>query len=181
MDLKPQDIILLLKLVALGDKSLSINKLAVELGLSPSQVHGAAQRIVASKLAYKDQHAIRPNIANLREFLLHGLPYILLVKRGTLVRGIPTAHAAPPLNAQIVESEPPPVWPDANGEVRGLAFSPVHKSAPGAARRDSALYELLSLIDAIRGGRAREKALATDELNKRLDAYPARHDQVHES
>jgi len=176
MDLKPQDIVSLLKLISLGTNSLSINKLAVELGLSPSQVHGAVQRIVASKLAYKDRNAIRPNIANLREFLLHGLPYTLQVKRGSLVRGIPTAHAAPPLNLQIVDSEPPPVWPDANGDVRGLAFSPVHKSAPGAARRDAALYELLSLIDAIRGGRAREKALATDELNKRLDAYPAAHE-----
>jgi hypothetical protein len=175
MDIKPQDIIVLLKLVALGDRSLSINKLAIELGLSPSQVHAALQRTVACRLAYKDSDTVRPNISNLREFLLHGLPYVLHVKHGALVRGMPTAHAAAPLNAQIVDSEPPPVWPDANGEVRGLAFSPVHKSAPGAARRDSALYELLSLVDAIRGGRAREKALATEELEERLDAYPITH------
>jgi len=30
------------------------------------------------------------------------------------------------------------------------------------------LYELLALIDAIRAGRARERALAKAELNKRL-------------
>ena len=172
MDLKPQDIVVLLKLVVLAGKPLSINSLASELGLSPSQVHAAIQRLLAVKLAYKSDQKLLPHIENLRELLVHGLPYLLVVKRGSLVRGVPTAHAAPPLNSQIIDKEPPPVWPDANGEVRGLSFSPVHKSAPAAARKDPALYELLALLDAVRSGRAREKALAIKELNQRLDTYP---------
>jgi hypothetical protein len=61
-----------------------------------------------------------------------------------------------------------PVWPDPEGEVRGEELRPLYRSAPGAARKDPALYELLALVDAIRGGRARERNLAVEELKGRL-------------
>ncbi|NCB39610.1 MAG: hypothetical protein EOM80_12680 [Erysipelotrichia bacterium] len=48
------------------------------------------------------------------------------------------------------------------------AFMPLYKSVPKAAMADPYLYELLALVDAIRGGRAREKNLAVKELQKRL-------------
>ena len=64
-----------------------------------------------------------------------------------------------------------PVWTYPEGKVRGEAFSPIFRSAPEAAMRDSQLYQLLVLADAIRGGRARERALATRELTERLEAY----------
>jgi hypothetical protein len=79
-----------------------------------------------------------------------------------------TAHAAPPLKAQIVEGDLPPVWPDAKGNVRGVTFEPLHKSAPAAALKDPALYELLALLDAVRDGRVRERKLAEKELSARL-------------
>ena len=66
---------------------------------------------------------------------------------------MPTAHAAPPLKGQIIDGDLPPVWPDAEGKVRGVTFEPLHKAAPKAARKDPALYELLALIDAVRDGR----------------------------
>jgi len=62
----------------------------------------------------------------------------------------------------------PPVWPDPDGEVRGQSFSPLYKSVPKAAQEDDRLYELLSLIDAIRGGRARERQMAYGEIKKRM-------------
>lgn len=75
--------------------------------------------------------------------------------------GIPTAHAAPPLLAQIAPSpEPPPVWPAFEGSTRGIALIPIYPSAPAAALRDAALYENLALFDALRAGNARERALA---------------------
>jgi hypothetical protein len=52
-----------------------------------------------------------------------------------------------------------------------MAFSPLYKSAPKAAREDQALYELLVLIDALRGGRAREREAATAEIKNRLKTY----------
>lgn len=71
----------------------------------------------------------------------------------------------------MADEEPPPIWPDPEGEVRGIGFSPLAKSAPQAARLDPALYELLALVDAIRAGRARERDIAARELSKRLEAY----------
>jgi hypothetical protein len=73
------------------------------------------------------------------------------------------------LNARIVgSSEQPPVWPDPEGEVRGVGFEPLCKSAPKAARKDPVLYELLALVDALRDGRARERPIAERELSTRL-------------
>lgn len=170
--LKPQDVLVMLKLVALGKKTWSYSWLAESLGMSPSQLHSAVQRALAVQLAVKNEEIISPHIRNLEEFLVHGLKYAFVPEIGRLTRGIPTAYAAPPLDKHFAEStEPPPVWPAAEGTVRGVSFSPLYKLAPQAAQADLALYELLALVDAIRGGRARERALAIKELGKRLEKY----------
>ncbi len=172
MNLKPQDVLFLLKLVSIGKKPWTFNQLALELSMSPSEVHAAAKRTQAARLMIKGNESIYANITNLSEFLLRGLQYVFIPERGELNRGMPTAYAAPPLNSKIVSNdEPPPVWPDPEGEVRGESFSPLYKSAPVAAKNDAKLYELLSLVDSIRGGRARERELAKKELLKRLDQY----------
>ena len=89
--------------------------------------------------------------------------------RGEATRGTPTAYAAPPLSEQIAEgADLPPVWPDAEGKVRGLMLEPLHRAAPAAARKDPVLYELFALIDALRDGRARERQFSERELTARL-------------
>jgi len=172
MILKPQDVLVLLKLVAVGHKQWAYNRLAVELGMSPSEVHSAVKRALAARLAVQKDAVITPYISNLEEFIIHGLKYVFVPERGEMIRGMLTAHAAPPLNdIFILDNEPPPVWPDPNGKERGMAFSPLYKSVPKAAHLDQVLYELLVLIDAIRGGRARERDIAVKELKKRLKHY----------
>lgn len=174
MNLKPQDILFLLKLVVLGEKSWSFNRLALELGMSASEVHASAKRALAAKLAVKVKEGvnIRPNIPSLEEFLLHGIQYVFVPERGELTRGMPTAYAAAPLDSYFAvdNNEPPPVWPDPEGEVRGESFSPLYKSASVAAKNDPALYQLLALVDAIRGGCAREREIGKKELKKRMVA-----------
>lgn len=165
--LKPQDILVLLKLVVVGNKSWSYNRLAIELDMSPAEVHAACKRAVLARLAYKINNKIIPNKANLEKFIINGLPFVFYVERGEMVRGIPTAFAADPLNKDIVaDTEPLPVWPYEEGEIRGMSFKPLYKSAPKAAKNDKGLYELLVLVDAIRGGRAREKKIACDRLTE---------------
>lgn len=168
MNLKPQDVLFLLKLVALGKKHWSFNMLAVELGMSPSEVHAAAKRALAARLAVKEGDSIWPNMRNLGEFLEHGIQYVFVPERGELTRGMPTAYAAAPLDTILGSYEFPPIWPDPAGEVRGESFSPLYQSAPKAARNDAKLYRLLALVDAIRGGRAREREMAIKELKKIL-------------
>lgn len=175
MRLMPQDILFLLKVVAKGEQPWTYNSLAAELGLSPSEVHYAAKRAIASRLATRVGKDIRVHVRNLNEFLSHGIQYCFSPERGGISRGMPTAHAAAPLKDKFIAAdEMPPIWPDPDGEVRGESFTPLHKSAPYAAKNDSRLYALLALVDAIRGGSAREKAAARKELERRLSQYGKR-------
>ncbi|HEY8249629.1 MAG TPA: hypothetical protein VIG70_03420 [Burkholderiales bacterium] len=171
MILKPQDVVVLLKLVALGEAGWTYQSLASELSLSPSEAHAGVRRAVAARLMTDAKSATgRPIRAALKEFLLHGVKYAFPPERGELTRGVPTGYAAPPLNKEIAQgNDPPPVWPHAEGKVRGYALKPLYKSVPLAAGRDPALYELLALVDAIRDGRARERALAAREIEQRLE------------
>lgn len=167
--LKPQDIVILLKLVAIGNKPWSYSSLASELSMSPAEVHSGIKRVAVARL-FDSQRKV-PIIQALQEFLVHGVKYAYPPQRGSLTRGMPTSYAAPPLKPQITQSdEPPPVWPDPEGTARGYEFSPLYRSVPKAAAQDSALYELLVLVDAIRDGRSRERELAVKELKSRLDS-----------
>lgn len=168
MILKPQDIVVLLKLVAIGNRRWSYNSLANELFMSPSEVHAGIKRGIAAKLF--DQHRRVPIKSALKEFLIHGVKYAFPPDHGALTRGVPTGFAAPPLNMRITQpSEAPPVWPYAEGSVKGYSFSPLYKSVPKAVESDKALYELLALVDAIRAGRARERDMAAKEISERLE------------
>ncbi len=173
--MKPQDILVLLKLVAIESKSWSYADLSASLGISSSQLHSAIKRTKASKLTIEKNKKIVPNIRNLKEFLIHGAKYTFVAERGEPTRGIPTSYAAPPLKEMLLLSSdgPVPVWPDPEGEVRGITFYPIYKTSPQAAKKDQKLYELLVLVDSIRGGRAREQELAKKELIKRLENYVA--------
>lgn len=168
MILKPQDIVVLLKLVAINDGDWSYNSLANDLAMSPAEVHAGIKRCAVAHLFNQQRNA--PIRSALLEFLVHGVKYVFLPDRGALTRGIPTGYAAPPLNSLIMQTnEPPPVWPSPEGTIRGYEFSPLYKSVPKAVAKDSVLYELLTLVDAIRDGRARERDLAVKELTKRLE------------
>jgi len=168
MILKPQDIVILLKLVTIGERQWSYSTLANELAMSPSEVHSGIGRATAARL-FDPQRRV-PILKALLEFLVHGVKYAFPPDKGHLTRGVPTSFAAPPLNSLIVQSdEPPPVWPDPDGKVRGYEFSPLYRSVPKAVANDNALYELLALVDAIRDGRTRERELAVKELAERLD------------
>ncbi len=157
----------MLKLVVRNGSEWSYPVLAHELSMSASEVHAGVKRAVAAKLM--DMHRKLPVKSNLLEFLIHGVKYAYPPDHGGLTRGMPTGYAAPPLRELIVQSkEPPPVWPDPEGQIRGYEFSPLYSSAPRACRVDPKLYELLALVDAIRDGRARERKIAVDEIRSRL-------------
>lgn len=167
MRLKPQDVVVLLKLVAIGERSWTYAGLAGELGMSASEVHGAIERAQTARL-YADvlRTVMHPNLL---EFLTHGVRYAFPAEPGSPVRGIPTAHAAPPLNRLIVADEPlPPVWETADGKTQGISIAPLYDSVPGAAERDPALYELLACVDALRIGRVRERSAAAGALQRRI-------------
>ena len=169
MILKPQDVVVLLKLGALREIPWSYASLAGDLFMSASEVHAGIKRAIAARMM--DPEGKRALKRPLEEFLIHGVKYAYPPDRGGLTRGMPTGYAAAPLNAMISPSpDPPPVWPDPEGDTRGNEFSPLYNSVPKAVRKDSKLYELLALVDAIRDGRAREREIAIRDLKARLSA-----------
>jgi len=165
--LKPQDIFILLKLIALGSQKWNFATLAKSLFMSSSEVHAGYKRAEKSQLI--NHITKKPNLITLEEFLIHGIRYTFPAKRGELTRGLPTASAVEPLKGLLVTNEESiPVWPYAKGNVRGFAFEPLYKSVPQAVELDHKLYNLLALVDAIRGGRTRERAIATKELQSQF-------------
>jgi hypothetical protein len=169
LNLKPQDVLVLLKLVAIGDRSWTYSGLARELGMSASEVHGAIKRLTAAQLFFPETETVFHG--NAVEFLVSGVRYVFPAERGTQAVGIPTAYAAPPLNEQIVPGRSlPAVWPSRYGTVSGIALTPLYPSVPDAAREDPQLYELLALVDALRVGKARERMIAARIIKDRVYA-----------
>ena len=167
--LKPQDFYLLLALAALVDQGTTYPELAAFTGLSMSEVHGALKRAEAARLLLFEAKRPRILLPAFKEFLFHGAKYVFPAVRGSMVAGVPTAHAAAPLNARIAPSaDPAPVWPSIEGTVRGVALIPIYPSAPAAALRNAVLYENLALFDALRMGNVRERALAQELFEQRL-------------
>lgn len=166
--LKPQDIVTLLKVYNCKGSHWTYSELAKSLDMSSSEVHAALKRCVTSGLYDGEQRRVLKG--PLLEFLVHGLKYAFPGQPGALVRGIPTAHSAEPLKSLLlVNSDEPYVWAFPSGGVRGQSIEPLYRSVPKAAQNDAELYELLSLIDALRVGRVREQRLAATELSKRLE------------
>jgi DNA-binding Lrp family transcriptional regulator len=160
-----------LKLVADGSRRAPYSHLALELVMSPSEVHASVRRARASGLLHGPDLENRPNIGALEEFLMHGLKYAFPAERGELTRGVATSYGAAPLRALIAPGgDPIPVWPYKEGKQRGVSFAPLYKTAPMAALRDESFYKLLVLADALREGRVRERKIAETELHRRLRA-----------
>lgn len=167
--LKPQDLVVLLKLLILGDQRRSFAELAAELSISASEVHASVSRATAARLVYPVNEQLNVSKAALKEFLLHGAKYAFPATLGAPTRGVPTAYAAPPLSAHIVQPDSEvPVWPSPEGEQRGISFYPLYPTVPQAALKDPVLYETLALFDALRGGAARERNMAAKLLEERF-------------
>ena len=168
MVLKPQDLLVALLLAVRSKERWSFPAIARATGLSLSEAHGALRRAARARLVGPDPSGsgvVVPLRENLLEFLVHGARYAFPPERGGVTRGVPTAHSAPVLAKKFARTgEAPWVWPSAEGKVRGESFSPLYRSAPQAALGDSKLYDALALVDAVRGGAARERELGAAML-----------------
>jgi len=165
IQIKPQDILILLKIISNNTPSWNQKPMAIALGLSQSEIsESVARSKYAGLLDPKGKSVMRLALLDL---LQYGLRYVFPQKPGPIVRGLATAHSASPLKDHIQSTEAY-VWPYAKGNLRGQSILPLYPSVPEAALKDKKLHELLALVDALRVGRAREKNLAIKELKKRF-------------
>lgn len=124
MDLKPQDLLVLLKVAAHPPQRWTYVALGDALSMSSSEAHASVKRAVASGLAVAASRAewspIRPNLL---EFMLHGVRYIWPAAAGPVKRGVPTAFGAEPLASQLTAAPgEAPVWAHPEGKAKGRRF-----------------------------------------------------------
>ncbi|MBE0646909.1 MAG: hypothetical protein IH596_03905 [Bacteroidales bacterium] len=163
--MRPQDIVILLQIASWKDQPWLGKDLAISLSISPSEVSESLNRSAFAGLIADNKRKLMKQ--SFLEFLEHGFKYVFPQQPGPIVRGIPTAHSAPPLN-KLIHSNELFVWPDAFGEFRGQAIEPLHPGVVKAAKTDQEFYELISMLDSLRIGKAREQAIAMQELKKRI-------------
>ena len=163
--MRPLDVVVLLKVIALGERDWLKKDLAGWLQISASEVSESMNRSEIAGLIDVTHHSVMRR--SLLEFLQFGLRYVFPQRPGALVVGMPTAHSAPVIADSFVSAEAY-VWPDAYGNVRGQAIEPLYTTVPQACRQDAALYDLLALTDVLRVGRTRETILAKTLLQDHL-------------
>ncbi len=164
--MRPQDIVVLMKIIALQRTDWRNIDIANAIRISPSEVSEALNRCKIARLIDSKKRKVNNN--SLIEFLIYGLKYVFPIEPGAIVKGIPTAHSASPIKEYISLGKDVYVWPHAKGSHRGQAIEPLYKTLPGVVQDDELFYELLAIIDTIRVGRVREIEIAIVELNKRL-------------
>lgn len=163
--MRPQDIVILLKMISQAKEKCLVTSLASDLGISQSEVSESLQRSKSAKLLSRDKYRVYRS--SLLEFLMYGIKYVFPIEFGEEMKGVPTAHSMSPLSDLIISKESL-VWPYSEGTQRGMAVNPLYKTVPIAVQTDKKLYEMLALVDTLRIGRPREFKLAQVELEKRI-------------
>lgn len=196
--LRAQDIIVLLRMRQCFT-GWTYAELGADLAMSPSQVHASVKRskeaglLLEASIGQGGLLVTQPRAAALVGLIVEAAPRIFYPVRGPRALGWPTAAGHPSVAAQLGSATDAaalvPVWPDADGPVLGEALIPLHRSALTIARRAAAeptsdgamtaLYRQLACVDALRVGRARERAAARKWLMEALADTPPLRDGPH--
>lgn len=161
--LRPGDVAVALELALRPAEGLV--PLAKAVGISLGEAHNAVRRLRSARLLRPDDRQVVKHA--LLDFLMSGVPYAFPAMLGAESRGVATAWSAPPL-AEEFSGADAIVWPSAEGRLRGQSLTPLYPGAPSLARSRPDVYQLLALVDALRIGRARERARAAIVLRDRL-------------
>jgi len=159
--MRPQDIVVLLKIILLGNKPWQNKDLATQLFLSPAEISLSLQRSAVGGLVNSEKRKVHRQ--TFLEFLQFGLHVVFPAIPGGIVNGLYTAHSHPFMK-QFFTSDVAYVWPDVTGKGRGQSILPLYKDVVRAALQDEELYKMLALLDILRVGKMRELQIAMEEL-----------------
>jgi DNA-binding MarR family transcriptional regulator len=162
------DIYIVAGVFAAHSEGSTLRQLANILKVDHTLVHRALKRAETAGLYASSSK--RVHRANFEELLTHAARFIAPARLGGLTPGMPAAWATKPISTLVRQHtpEPPPVWPDAQGSVRGQALEPLHPAAIEASHESPELAELLAIIDSLRAGDVRIRKIAAEELRKTL-------------
>lgn len=150
---------IVLKIFAMGQRDWKYSETALELSMSPSEVHSGVKRLVKCALVTEFsmeitgvvQKSYLPDIKALKEFLRYGIRHVFPAVYTEPSRGIPTSYGVKHLfDGYEKEYEIMPVWEYDAGEYTGVGLKPLYRTCAQAAVKDFTLYELLALTDALR-------------------------------
>jgi hypothetical protein len=160
--LRPFDIAVALRLLLVPEER--YEPLAEALVTSTSAVHRSVARLQLAGLCQLSSRTVAR--ASLREFLLHGARYAFPAVHGPERTGLATAWTHPEVASLFTDGESPRglIWSSDRGAVRGESLVPLFPNIPAVAARDPRLHALLAMVDAVRAGTSRERAVVGDAL-----------------
>lgn len=166
--IKPQDVALLIKIIA---RKSAVDwrqvDVAIDLGLSQGEIAKSLARLNKAGLI----HDKRVNRTAALEFIIHAVKYVFPIELGALAAGVPTAISAPAHKDSVVQSgDDIFVWPSLKGKVRGQVIKPFYPRLSEAALKDEEFYGMMSAIEILRVGRARERKAAEQFLERKIKA-----------
>lgn len=167
MVLKPQDTLLAIKywsIKAQGQR-LGVREIAESIKVSIGEISKSTRRLITAHLIVERDGEFNAEKSALLEWLTYGVRYAYPIENTGYGRGMPTSWNCPLVKTDVVPPKPPIAWSVSGGSVDGTLICPIHESVPFAASNDELLYEALSLMEAIRGGRPRELAIAREALS----------------
>jgi hypothetical protein len=161
--LNPIDVAVALALVEAPGST--YQQLGDMLVISPSTGHQSVGRLREAGLVRAGtQQIVRPSML---EFLEHGVRYAFPARLLPATRGVPTSHAGPALN-RLFAADEPIVWPSDRGLSLGPAITPLYENAVELPECSPGIYWMLTLADALRVGRLRERKEAIALLRARF-------------
>lgn len=172
--LRPSDIVTALEIAVSPGATLA--ELAHNSAKSIGETHNAVRRLAQSGLLLPDRRitAVDPVL----QFIRWGVPYAFPAILGGPAIGYPTAvirgDPRVPNSAPGASGDAPDkaeyVWPWAEASVAGTALTPLFPAAVRLVDRNPRLASILSHIDLVRVGSARERDAAIDALAQALRA-----------
>ncbi len=162
MYLKSHDTLLLLKYWSIikADNHPNVRAIADSIGISAGEVSKSTKRLIASRLVVDRDGRIFAESKAMLEWLCFGVRYAYPQESEGYGRGMATSWNCLILDSEMIAPLPPLVWAVPSGDIEGILIKPFHKSVPIASAQDDLLYQSLSLLEAIRGGKPRELAIA---------------------
>ena len=163
--IKGQDVALVVKLLCLADKPWKQVDLAIDLELSQGEIAKSLQRLSKVGLIFDNE----PNRKACEEFLISAVKFIFPAQLGALTVGKPTAMSTVYFQKHLLQSkENMYVWSDVDGDTRGQMVHPLYPGLSKAASKDEKFYNMMSAIEVLRLGKARDKEVAKTFLKEEI-------------
>jgi hypothetical protein len=135
---------------------------------STSAVHRSVGRLRLARICKPESRTIDRDA--FLEFAIGGVPYTFPCMRTGSGRGMATGTSHPGLAASSGEDSGTFVWASSRHEVEGHVIVPLFPGVVQVAERDERLYQLLSIVEAIRIAPREERLPFRESLAEALSA-----------